>query len=174
MRYARKKTSMKTVFFVRHAKSSWKDPSLKDIERPLNKRGLRDAPFMSKLLAGRANPPDKIISSPAKRALVTARYFVEAFGLDESALQTEPLIYDGDQQDILSFVSGLPSEWSTVMIFGHNPVFTTIANHFSDEYIANVPTCGIVKVVTPADNWNDFDGKQARMETFYYPKQYFT
>ena len=80
---------MKKLFLVRHAKSSWADPSLADLDRPLNKRGLRDAPFMAKLLKGRGVQPDRILSSPANRAFTTASYFAEALDIPSKEIDIE-------------------------------------------------------------------------------------
>ncbi|MEM1322192.1 MAG: histidine phosphatase family protein [Bacteroidota bacterium] len=165
---------MKTVFFVRHAKSSWSDQSLADIERPLNNRGLRDAPFMAALLKGKAVEADQLISSPANRAFTTATYFAEALGVQREDILVRNEIYEAWPEDIINIVQSAEEAWSTILIFGHNPTMTSIANIFSKEYIANVPTCGIVKVVAPVDNWSMFRRENAKMEQFYYPKQYFT
>ena len=101
--YSRKEVtcSMKTVFFIRHAKSSWEDPSLRDHDRPLNKRGLRDAPFMSKLLVGKGILADKIVSSPANRAYTTATSFAEAMKIAEEDILVRPAIYEAFPQEVL-------------------------------------------------------------------------
>ena len=85
---------MKTIYFIRHAKSSWADMSLRDIQRPLNARGLRDAPFMAKMLKGRGVQLDAIVSSPANRAFTTATYFAEAFGLKSADIIVKQDIYE--------------------------------------------------------------------------------
>lgn len=164
---------MKTIYFIRHAKSSWDDMSLSDVERPLNQRGFRDAPFMAKMLKGKGASIDQFISSPAVRAFTTATYFSEEFGLPTDAIRQEPFIYHSFLQEVLQFVNELEDDLQTVCIFGHNPTFTSIANHFSEEFIANVPTCGIIKVESQAKHWADVSAENAKMTAFYYPKQYF-
>lgn len=164
---------MKTVFLIRHAKSSWKDPSLDDVDRPLNKRGLRDAPFMAKLLKGRGVQPDRLLSSPAKRAHTTATYFAEALGIPPSQIEIRREIYEAFPEDILDLIQELPGALSTVLIFGHNPTFTSFVNKFTEEYIANVPTCGIVHLEAAVDSWGRFDEDNGTVRAFYYPKQYF-
>ena len=164
---------MKTVYFVRHAKSSWDDPSLRDIERPLNKRGKRDAPFMGKLLFGRGVKPDRLISSPANRALTTARHFAKAFGVPDSEVEIDKRIYDAYPEDILDIVQELPADYSTIMVFGHNPTFTGVANLFTGNYISNVPTCGVFRVDADIDSWLDFQEGKGRLTEYHYPKQYF-
>ncbi len=163
---------MKTVYFVRHAKSSWEEPGLSDRERPLNKRGKRDAPFMAKLLSGRGVQPDKLVSSAAKRAFTTALYFAEAFGFVESDVLVMNRIYEASPDDLLSVIREFSDEWDIILIFGHNPTLTEIANRFTGRFIANMPTCSIVRVDDPVERWSDFGSPKASVTEFHYPKQY--
>lgn len=165
---------MKKVYFIRHAKSSWADSSLRDIDRPLNKRGLRDAPFMAKLLKAKQLKVDAIIASPANRAWTTAMHFADAFDIPERRVIQKEEIYEAWMETILEIVQELPSDWNTVLIFGHNPTFTSLANHFSEDYIPNVPTCGIVEISGDVQRWADFNAQTARRTAFHFPKQYFT
>lgn len=164
---------MKTLFLIRHAKSSWKDPFLDDIDRPLNKRGKRDAPFMAKLLQGKGIRPDRLISSPARRARVTAEYFAKAFELPKTSIEIRDDVYEASPEEIHKLIRALPEDEQTVLLFGHNPTFTAVANYFSEEYIANVPTCGIVQLQARTDSWTRFDEEEGRLTAFFYPKQYF-
>lgn len=164
---------MKTVFLVRHAKSSWAHPELSDIERPLNPRGLRDAPFMAGMLKKKGVEPDAIFSSPAVRAITTATFFKNAFGMDGEDVHLRDEIYEAIPQTIVRLIQLLPENLNTVMLFGHNPTFTGVANLFSERYIGNVPTCGIVHLETAAKNWSSFDESNTRLVAYHYPKQYF-
>ncbi|MBK7871394.1 MAG: histidine phosphatase family protein [Saprospiraceae bacterium] len=164
---------MKTVYFVRHAKSSWDNPGLKDRERPLNQRGKRDAPFMAKLLKGQGLQPDKLVSSPANRALTTATYFAEALGQERTDILVIDRIYEAYADDIINIIRQLSDEWKIILIFGHNPTFTEVVNRFTKNYISNIPTCGIAQVEDSVENWKDFGSKEAKVKAFYYPKQYF-
>jgi len=163
---------MKTVYFVRHAKSSWDDPGLMDIERPLNKRGLRDAPFMAKMMKGREVNPDQLISSPANRAYTTAKYFADEFQIPEKAIDVRKEIYHAYPEEVLNIVRNLNKDMNTVFLFGHNPCFTSLANQFSKDYVPNVPTSGIVRVNANVDDWAEFE-KHGVMSEFHFPKQYF-
>ncbi|MEL6865098.1 MAG: histidine phosphatase family protein [Bacteroidota bacterium] len=165
---------MKTVCLIRHAKSSWSNPSLQDIDRPLNNRGLRDAPFMAKLLKGKGISPDLIVSSPANRAFTTASYFAEAAAIPREQIRIEREVYEAWPADILRVIQQLPESANTILLFGHNPGFTSLANQFANEYIPNVPTCGIVHISGQIDTWAAFNPDSARQIAFYYPKQYFT
>lgn len=165
---------MKTVYFIRHAKSSWSDMSLRDHDRPLNKRGRRDAPFMAAKLKGLGAEPEAIITSTALRAKTTAQHFARAFDLSGKNFIEEGDIYEAYSSNILKIVQNISNKWDTILIFGHNPGFTMVANSFSGgEGIANVPTCGIVKVVAKVDKWKDLKAAKGQVEEFHYPKQYF-
>ncbi len=164
---------MKNVFFVRHAKSSWVDMSLNDFDRPLNKRGLRDAPFMATLLTTKANKIDLILSSPANRAFTTATYFAKAYSIDVENIQLEPTLYHPSPDDVYNVIKSLDTPLENILIFGHNPAWTTIANTFSDEYIPNIPTAGIFKIASTIDSWKEFDEQNGKFDALYYPKMYF-
>jgi phosphohistidine phosphatase len=164
---------MKTVYFVRHAKSSWDQPALRDAERPLNQRGLRDAPFMAKLMHGRGVQPDLLLSSPAVRAWSTAKFFAEALGVAEAAIQRDKRIYEAYPEELLGVLQELPDDVGVVFLFGHNPGLTSVANFFAEEYILNIPTCGIFRVDAAIDSWTDFRQGKGRLSELHYPKQYF-
>ena len=163
---------MKTVYLIRHAKSSWDYPALRDIERPLNKRGLRDAPFMARLLKKQGVQPDAIFSSPAVRALTTATFFKNELDLDGEDIFLRDEIYEAFPQSILHMIRTMPEHLDTVMLFGHNPTFTSVTNMFTDKHIGNVPTCGISHIEAEIENWSEFNEKNASLKAFYFPKQY--
>jgi len=163
---------MKTVFFIRHAKSSWSDMSLRDFDRPLNKRGKRDAPMMAQKLQEMGVRPDVILSSTANRAFTTATHFAKALGIERADIVEAPSIYEAYSSTVLKIVQNQPKELDTLLVFGHNPAFTSIANSFDGDYIDNVPTCGVVKVCADVKKWSDFDENSGKLEAFYYPKQF--
>ena len=161
---------MKTLFLIRHAKSSWANPNLKDIDRPLNPRGLRDAPFMANLLKERTSGNlDAILSSPANRARSTAAYFAKSFGLEP---QIVPPIYEAWETDILDLIKSQDNQLTSIALFGHNPTFTSLANRFSKTPIDNVPTCGIIQIEANIQNWEEFSFLNGQVTAFYYPKQF--
>lgn len=131
------------LLLVRHAKSSWKDESLADIDRPLNKRGQRDAPEMAARLKQRGLMPDLIVSSPAVRALATARIMAGELGYGNDIVVDEEL-YPASPSGVLETVKAIDDSVRIVIIVSHNPTLTELANYFSSEEIGNVPTCGIV------------------------------
>lgn len=159
-------TSPKTLLLVRHAKSCWKDSRLADIDRPLNKRGQRDAPEMGRRLRARSLVPERIVSSPAVRALTTARTIAEATGYDDDVVIDDEL-YGAFPADVLDTVSYLPGDVHIAMVVGHNPTMTDLANQFADESIDNVPTCGVLILEVP--EW--FRVNEACLVDFDYPKR---
>jgi phosphohistidine phosphatase len=166
---------MKKITLIRHAKSSWTNMNLPDHDRPLNKRGRRDAPFMSKMMAARGWAPEALISSTAKRAYTTAGHFALALGRTGSSIIRESRIYDANSHDIVHLIAQLEEQWDSVAFFGHNPTFTTVANLFyPNDYLDNLPTCGIVEIEdSAAQRWTDFAPPTAVVTKIHYPKQYF-
>ncbi len=163
---------MRTLYLIRHAKSSWGNPGLRDHDRPLNERGLHDAPKMAQLIAAQGVNPDMLVSSTAKRALSTALFFAEAFKMEPGAIQREPRIYEAFPQEILRLISELPDSATTVFLFGHNPTFTEVANHFiENDFIENVPTCGIVKINSTASSWNSLYEGNSKVAACFFPKE---
>lgn len=162
---------MKTLLLVRHAKSSWDNPGLRDINRPLNERGLHDAPKMGKMLRSLGIKPDLLVSSPAKRAHTTAQFFAAAFDIPDEEIMLKADIYEAHPMEIMRIISTLPNDAQTVLLFGHNPTFTDVANRFTDDFIDNVPTCGVVHIVSTAPDWASFSEVNARVKACYFPKE---
>ncbi len=161
---------MLNLFLVRHAKSSWDHSGLRDHDRPLNKRGERDAPTMARMLKGMGIRPDLLVSSTATRARTTARYFAEELGIPENDIVEKGDIYEAYPTAILKVISELPNDAHTVFLFGHNPTFTDVANRFTDNYIDNVPTCGVVHIRSSAPSWAEFYEENAKVKACYFPK----
>lgn len=164
---------MKKLYVIRHAKSSWSDTGLKDLDRPLNKRGMRDAPFMAKLLFGKGIEVDALVTSPAKRAYDTAQIFLKQWKAPSAQLITEPRVYEATPTRLLEIVREFPNEWETVLLFGHNPTLTSFINLFASEYLANLPTCGIAELDSTAEKWDSMGNHNTRLIDLYYPRQYF-
>ena len=161
---------MKTLYLIRHAKSSWAEVGMKDFDRSLEERGLKDAPKMAKLLREMSVQPDYMVSSPAKRAFTTAQYFALGLDFPIGKIEKEMEIYEAEEATLLHIVQGLPDEKNTILMFGHNPGFTYFANKFAKKQIENVPTCGIVVIELTGDKWKDFNEKTAKVKDFLYPK----
>jgi len=163
---------MKTIYFVRHAKSSWVDASLADHDRPLNKRGQRDAPRMARRLLGIDVAPDGLLSSTALRARQTAAEFADVLNIAPDDQRYEAELYHAWPPVIEQQIRTLPDHWHTVLIFGHNPGYTDLANRLqNDAYIGNLPTCGIIGAASDVESWADFTLAAARRIVYFYPKQ---
>ncbi len=163
---------MKTLYLCRHAKSSWADLGMDDFDRPLNERGLRNAPFMAQTFAQRGEPVQLIVSSPANRALTTARYFSEALKNPVERFNLDRQIYLAERHTLSSVVGQLPNELQRVMLFGHNPGFTELTNHLSDAAIANLPTCGLVRIDIAVNEWQHITKGSGTLVWFDYPKRH--
>ena len=161
---------MKTLYIVRHAKSSWKDPGLEDHQRPLNKRGRRDVPVMGSRLKARAVRPDLIVTSDARRALDTAIPIAEMLGLERSVIRRDAGLYHASDAWILERVKALDDGWQQVMIVGHNPGLNEFVNRFLASPIPNLPTVGIVELGFKIDAWQAIDQKRLVHSIFDFPK----
>jgi phosphohistidine phosphatase len=161
---------LKILILVRHAKSSWKDASLADRDRPLNKRGKRDAPEMGRRLAARGAAPDLIVSSPAARALATARIIAEAVGYPVDAIREDERLYLASPAELLEAIRDLDDGYDRVFLFGHNPGLTELVNELSEPAVDNVPTCGLVELRLAAERWADVSPDTVRRVSFDTPK----
>jgi phosphohistidine phosphatase len=166
-------TKLKNLILVRHAKSSWKDESLKDIDRPLNKRGKRDAPFMGKLLKKLGVKPQLMITSPAERTFATAKIFADELNYDIDKIEVKKSLYLADCEEMIEVINNINESYSVVLLFGHNPGLTDLSNVLSDEEIENIPTCGVVSFSLQHDKWNEIKAKSCTLNFLEFPKKYF-
>jgi len=163
---------MKQLVIIRHAKSSWEDSSLKDFDRPLNDRGFHDAPLMAKVLKADQIVPDLTVSSPAKRALTTARFIAEGLDYPKDAIEEELSIYGASVEEMLQLINRLDDQHKTVFLFGHNPTFTALAEFLGDLNIGNLPTCGIVGLRFDLSDWQSVSGGTGTEFFYDYPKRH--
>jgi phosphohistidine phosphatase len=148
---------MKTLTLVRHAKSSWKDTSLTDRDRPLNKRGKRDAPEMGRRIAAAGIRPSLIVSSPAVRAWTTAKVIANEIGYPREFLQRDNALYLASVNGILDVIASQDVGFNSLMLVGHNPGFTDLANHLVPGLTNNVPTAGVISVELDTGEWTLYD-----------------
>jgi len=145
---------MKTLYLVRHAKSSW-EFDVDDHKRPLNERGLRDAPRVAKFAASSLDKPDLLMSSDALRAKTTALFFAKAFNISEKELVLDHKLYDFNGDKLLQVIRTCPDTVDCLMLFGHNNAMTTVVNVFGSNYMDNVPTCGCIAIRFDTKHWKD-------------------
>lgn len=144
---------MKSIYLLRHAKSSWKDAELSDIDRPLNKRGKNDAPMMGKYFSKKHIHPQLIVSSPAKRAFRTASLVATELGYEEKNIHIDMALYGANVHELLTLIQNLEASLDKVMLVGHNPAFTLAVPFFTGESLENLPTCGLVRIDFETKRW---------------------
>jgi len=161
---------MKTVLVLRHGKSSWSDPGLADIDRPLNKRGKRDAPRMGSLLLEQDLVPDIILSSPARRARKTAQAVSDASSYP-GEIQVIRDFYPGDPETFSDTLASLSDQVDSVMIVAHNPGLEEFLYELAGES-ASMPTSALAQVAVPIDSWQDLeDGVQGKLVNLWRVKE---
>lgn len=163
---------MRTLTLIRHAKSSWKDTTLDDFDRPLNRRGRENAPMMGHLLKKMGLGFDLIVTSPALRALTTARLIAEQLGYPEQDLLQNREIYGASTTELLEIVQRLPDEAANVALVGHNPALTEFCSYLSGEYIDNLPTCAVASIRFDVDAWQAVYRDMGRLIHYEYPRKY--
>ena len=161
---------MKSLLLIRHAKSSWTSDALNDFDRPLNDRGKKEAPEMAKRLIKNKITIDCFVSSPARRAMKTAKLFIKEFGKNESEIILIPELYHSSVQTFFKVISGLDDNYQTAAIFSHNPGITELANLLTEMQIDNMPTCGVFAVRAPVRRWSEFANAKKELWFFNYPK----
>ncbi len=161
---------MKQLFLIRHGKSDWKNSDvLSDFDRPLNHRGNKDAPNMAKKILKRGVLPQLLVSSPAVRAISTAKHFADVWDAPLN-IQTEASIYEAGIAELLHVVTNYNDDFDRIAMFGHNPGFTDFANYLCDEDIYNIPTAGIVIINFNTDQWEEVSYHTGTMLLFDFPK----
>lgn len=161
---------MKTLYLVRHAKSSWKDSSLSDLKRPLNKRGLRNAPEMGKRLLSAGITVDLIVSSPAKRALSTAQFLARATGYHSEHIVQDDRLYFESVSSMLAIIQKTKSTVNSLMLTGHNPDMTSLLNTLCGYQTDNMPTCTIATIQFDHD-WKQAIANSGTLIEYDYPKR---
>lgn len=164
---------MKRLLLIRHAKSDWEDRNMADFDRPLNPRGLGNAPEMGMRLLKRGLKPELFVSSPAKRALTTAISIAEVFRIKKKSIQQEKNIYEASASSLLKIVNGFDNNYDFIAMVGHNPGFTDLAVNLCDCDIYNIPTCGMVLLEFTFADWKMVSAQTGEMKLFDYPKKEF-
>ena len=160
---------MKTLYLLRHAKSSWNDSSLRDFDRPINERGRTDAPLIGKHLASENLSDPLVICSPALRTRETAELV-----LLNANLHVEPRfddrIYEASRRDLLQVVSEMDDARQTAILIGHNPGLEDLLAFLTGETRA-MPTCALAKIVFDVVSWKDVRASEGTLESFVTPKE---
>lgn len=159
------------LYLLRHAKSDWSVPGQKDIDRMLNSRGNNDAPRMGRKLHDLNVEPDLMIASPARRTRDTAGYIAEQLQYDLDNICYDEEIYEASVRTLLGLVNKLDDKNKSVMLVGHNPGFSYLAEYLTKEEIGNIPTCGVVNIEFSGSSWLEVSGGTGILKWFIYPKK---
>ena len=162
---------MKTLYIIRHAKSGDKGSGKQDIDRNLNDRGRSDGQKMGEHLRSLDIHPEVFISSPATRAVQTAQIITASMGIPDAAIQIEDELYHGNFASMYSVVKNLDDEIGEVMIFGHNPYFSSLADFLANTRIDNLPTLGVVGLDFPIQSWTEVENQAGSVLLYEYPKK---
>jgi phosphohistidine phosphatase len=161
---------MKQLLVLRHAKSSWKDSTLSDFNRPLNERGKKDAPRMGKLLSKMDLVPDLIIASAAKRAKLTAEAVSLSSGYEGDILETQDL-YMGMPEDYIAVLNQVPDIYTRVLVVGHNPGIEDFVEDLTDQW-HRMPTAALAYIELDIKNWQAFDeDSEGELLDIWLPKE---
>jgi phosphohistidine phosphatase len=159
---------MKNLLIMRHAKSDWSTGD-KDFDRPLNKRGKRDAPFMGEQLKMQEKIPDLILSSPARRAEMTTNAVVENSGYNGQVIWNDDIYYE-DERAVIEYIKTISSDIGRVMLVGHNPTLEYLLTMLTLNNEA-MPTASIASVLFNIDSWADIKMYEAKLEWLIKPKE---
>jgi phosphohistidine phosphatase len=160
---------MKTLYIVRHAKSSWEHPHLSDHDRPLLSKGKKRTKLIGQFLAQNKITIDKMVSSSAVRAYETAKIIAKSIGYPINNIQIDPGVYHTDVDSLVNGLYGLSNDIQSVMYFGHNPTFTYFANEWLDEKIDWLPTSAVAGIVFDTENWEDLASAKFETKIFITP-----
>jgi len=159
----------RTLYLLRHAKSSWKDASLRDFDRPLKSRGREAAKQIGKRLASEKPQPVLVVCSPAARTRETAEIVLKHSGLKVDVLFAQR-IYEASLRDLLHVVSDIPDDKEVVMMIGHNPGFEELVSYLSGEY-RRMPTCALAKIRLDVGTWKGIKAGEGTLAWFITPKE---
>jgi phosphohistidine phosphatase len=161
---------MKTLYIVRHAKSSWEYSGIEDIDRPLKKRGIKDAHLVSKFLSKEIDRPDVFVSSSANRALHTAIIFCENFEYPLSNLKIKKQLYSFSDGYLVKTVNALDDGFNSAIIFSHDHGINSFVNKFGSKPISHVPTCGVIGIKFEEKHWKNI--KKGKTFMIEFPKNH--
>jgi len=161
----------KVLHVVRHAKSSWDNDGIADIDRTLKPKGIRNAYETARKLKLINHIPDVIVSSPADRALHTAIIFARVFQFPLKDLQINDVLYEFSKDHILEFVKDFDNTKHSLMIFGHNPDMTNLVNYFIKKSVNEIPTSGVTTLQFSCNTWKDIAPENMDKHLFYFPSK---
>ncbi len=161
----------KKLILLRHAKSSWNDATLSDFDRPLNKRGLRDAPDMAQRLFLKDCLPDKVLCSPAKRTRETAAIMIEVLGVEKQRLTYVDSIYEASPGDLMAAIESQDDTTDQLMLIGHNPAMEYLASMLNQGQRLTMATCAVCEfAIQGVSSWKELASAQIELAYHDFPK----
>ncbi len=161
---------VKTLYIVRHAKSSWDDFELSDHDRPLLPIGVKKTKKIVSFLVSKELEPDLLISSSAVRAYETAKLIAEGIGYDSDKIVKSKALYHAGVDEIYDELFSVDNNVDSVMLFGHNPTLTYFANIFIRREIDNLPTSGVVSVEFKTNSWEMIANAKFKVNFVVFPR----
>lgn len=161
---------MKTLYIVRHAKSSWEYEGIADIDRPLKERGIKDAHLISNYLAETIKKPDVFVTSSANRAMHTSIIFCDNFGYPLSNLYIKKQLYNFSDGYLVKTIKALDDSFDSAIIFSHDHGINTFVNKYGSKPIAHVPTCGVIGIEFENEHWKSL--KKGKTTLIEFPKNH--
>jgi len=155
---------------MRHAEASNEMPGLNDFDRPLTAHGITMTGKVNRYLREQACIPDLIITSPAVRALETARLVAEGLDITPGQVQVQRIIYDADRDDLEELFYAIPPSADTLLLVGHNPGLTDFVNLFLDVPVGSLPTSGLVCLGSDIKEWDRIMEKEAKLHFIFFPE----
>lgn len=162
---------MKTLLLLRHAKSSWNDSEISDIDRPLKASGIKDAVEVSEKLKSLKISPDFIITSPAVRALSTSMIFARTFKYDYKRISINEMVYDFSKEALFSLIRTCDDKQNVVMLVGHDPALTFFLNELTGAKLEKIPTCSVAKISFKENHWQKIMAGSGRLEFIESPEK---
>lgn len=162
--------SSKILHLIRHAKSSWSNPDLADIDRPLNSRGQRACQLMAEPIFSAGCDFAATFCSPAQRARMTVEGLNNGLSNCNIVPQVDEKLYTFYYKSLLAWCRQLPDDTTQPVIIGHNPALTDFYNFLTKDYLENLPTCGYLQIALDIDSWRDLAAGCGELVTLITPK----
>ena len=160
---------MKRLILIRHSKSSWKDFSLTDFNRPLNSRGKSDGPLMASYLRNRITIVDYLHSSSSVRTFETSKYFINQIKFGKT--QYDDSLYHCSSSSLLNIIMNYSDDYQSVMVIAHNPGLTNLINNITNISLDNLPTTGLVEIEFKINHWSNISSENSNVIDLKFPKQ---
>jgi phosphohistidine phosphatase len=163
---------MRTLYLMRHGKSSWDNHDLEDFNRPLNKHGKKDTHLMAEFFLKEQITFDHIFSSPALRAITTANIIAEEMHFPIKNISSDRRIYEAGVETLLEVIGEVDSMYKSVLLIGHDPGLSWLACYFGNEEHVSLPTCGVYAVNLKTDTWKGLTNTESYKLFFEFPKDF--